>query len=496
MPVALADARPLRESALMLTLLGSPRRCCDGLTRRETLQAGALALIGGLTLPRLLGAEASDFVRATPPGKARSVILLYLLGGAATQDMFDLKPAAAAEVRGEFKPRATSAPGIQICEYLPRTARWMHRAAIVRSVSHKAGCHNTLPSFTGLEVPLADITSTKDTYPPSMGSVCEYLKLKQNDLPAYVYLPCYLGWGQAIRRPGPYAGFLGQRYDPLFSECTPYLDKDAPREKPAYPQVLRGTPRLPDGVLREGITLDRLNTRRSLLQQFDAQQRDRESQPTFDQFDRMQQRAFDLLTSARVKAAFDLDSEDPRRLDAYGRTLFGNSALIGRKLVEAGVRLVTVTWDIFWDRFQLQYDGWDTHNRNFAILREYNLPYFDLAFSGLLDDLAGRGLLDETLVVVLSEMGRTPKINGNAGRDHWTFCYSVVLAGAGIRGGTVYGASDAQAAFVKDLPVSTGDICATIYHCLGIDPDMPVYDHAGRPVPVANGGQPIQEILE
>jgi hypothetical protein len=475
-------------------MLGSPRRCCDGVTRRETLKAGALALLGGFGLPELLASEERRGT-ARRPGKARSVILLYLLGGAATQDMVDLKPGAPAEVRGEFRPAATSVPGIQVCEHLPGMARWMHKTAVVRSLHHRAGCHNTLPSYTGYEALLPDITTTRDTYPPSMGSVCEFLNRGGGDLPAYVYLPCYLGWGQAIRRPGPYAGFLGQRYDPLFTECTPFLDPGVPAERPGYPRVLRGQPRLPGSSLTPGITLDRLDTRRGLLRQFDDGLRRAATQPALDTFSRVQQRAFDLLTSARVRTAFDLEAEDRRLRDRYGRTLFGSSALIARRLVEAGVRFVNVTWDIFWDRFRLQYDGWDTHTRNFAILREYNLPYFDLAYSALLEDLHGRGLLDETLVVVLSEMGRTPRVNANAGRDHWTFCYATWLAGAGIRGGTVYGASDAQAAYVKDRPVSPADVCATIYECLGIDPEMPVRDRAGRPAPVAHGGRPIRDIL-
>jgi hypothetical protein len=480
----------------MLTVLGSPRRCCDGLTRRETLNAGALSVFGGFfNLPSLLALEENRDRHAGRHGKAKSVIVLYLLGGAATQDMVDLKPMAPAEVRGEFKPIATNVPGIQICEYLPGMANWMHKAAIVRSVNHKAGCHNTLPSYTGLEVPVPDNTITKDTYPPSMGSVCEYLKTTPSEFPAYVYMPCYLGWGQAIRRAGPYAGFLGQRYNPVFTECRPYADKGAPADGPGRPVVVRGQPFIPDSVLGGDITIDRLATRRGLLQQVDDQVRRLEDQPALGSFGRVQQRAFNVLTSSAVKAAFALDMENPRLLDRYGRTLFGNSTLIGVRLVEAGVRFVNVTWDIYWDRFRLNYDGWDTHTRNFPIMREYNLPYFNLAYSALMQDLQDRGLLDETLVVVMSEMGRTPRINGNGGRDHWTFCYSVIFAGAGILGGTVYGASDAQAAYVKDKPVSTGDICATIYHCLGIDPEMPVYDRSGRPTPIANGGRPIQEIL-
>lgn len=478
----------------MITMLGSPRRCCDGFTRRETLRAGGLAMLGGLSLPQFFAMEEARASTAAP-GKAKSVIVLYLLGGAPAQDMYDLKPEAPAEVRGEFKPIDTTAPGIQICEHLPQTAKWMHKAAIVRSVNHKGGCHNTLPSYTGYEQPLDNIVSTKDTYPPSMGSVCEYLNRSPGVLPAYVYMPCYLGWGQNIRRPGPYAGFLGPRYDPLYTECSPYIDKDAPRESPGHPQVLRGAPRVPHSMLEEGLTIDRLNSRRSLLAQIDDQLRAAEGQPALDKFDRQRRQAFDLLTSQEAKAAFDLEQEDPKLRDKYGRTLFGESALVARRLVQAGVRFVNVTWDCYWDRLKLQYDCWDTHVRNFPILRDYNLPYLDLTYGALVEDLEGRGMLDETLVVVLTDFGRTPKINANGGRDHWTFCYSVLLAGAGIRGGTVHGASDGQCAYVKDQPVSTGDICATIYHCLGIDPEMTVPDQLNRPIAVAHGGRPIREIL-
>ena len=246
----------------MLTMLGSRRRCCDGLTRRETLKAGALGLLGGFHLPGLLRAEEARGARAAP-GKAKSVIVLYLLGGA--RHAGHVRPEARRPRRGPRRVQADrhQRPGIQICEHLPLMARWMHRAAIVRSVNHKAGCHNPLPSYTGFEETLADIVSTSDTYPPSMGSVCEYLKDERDPLPAYVYMPCYLGWGQSIRRPGPYAGFLGKRYDPLFTECSPYVDKDAPAERPGHPQVLRGEPRIPDSTLGEGITIDRFHDPRA-----------------------------------------------------------------------------------------------------------------------------------------------------------------------------------------------------------------------------------------
>ena len=477
----------------MLTMLGSPRRTCDGLTRRETLQAGSLAMLGGFGLPQLLQAQETTAVRRRP-GRAKSVILLYLLGGAATQDMIDLKPNASSEVRGEFNPIATNVTGIRIGEHLPRMSRWMHKIALVRSLNHRAGCHNTLPSYTGLEQ-LLDNTSTRDTYPPSMGSVCEYLRRDQRELSDYVYMPCYLGWGQAIRRPGPYAGFLGQRYDALYTEVMPHRSPTGPTPAPGRPVTVLGEPRLPENTLAEGITIDRLNSRRSLMNQIDDQLRRTDTQPGIDHFNRTQRRAFNLLTSAEVRAAFDLQQEDPRLRERYGKTLFGNCSMIARRLVERDVRFVNVTWDLFWDRVPINYDCWDTHSNNFTTLKNINLPEFDQVYSTLLEDLETRGLLDETLVVVMSEMGRTPRINASTGRDHWTYCYGMWFAGAGIRGGTVVGESDSQAAYVKDRPISPADVCATIYECLGIDPDMMVPDRAGRPIPIAHGGRPIREIL-
>ena len=478
----------------MLTMLGGPRRFCDGLTRRETLKAGALSLLPGFTLPGLLQAEERR-PAGLNSGKARSVVLLYLHGGAPTQDIFDMKPRAPREVRGEFKPVSTSAPGIEICEHLPNSTRWMHRSAIVRSVTNKSNCHNTLPSFTGYEESLPDLTILKETYPPSMGSVCEYLKDPGNDLPAYVHLPAPLSWGSATPKAGPYAGFLGKRYDPLETICDPYVEKGVPTDRRENPALIRGMPRLPDHALAAGVTLDRLNNRKSLLDQLDQQLRQPRVQSALGTFDRYQQRAFDVLTSQKLKAAFDPDRVDASVRARYGDTLFGTSAFFGLNLVEAGVRFVTVLWDWYNARIpNLQDFGWDTHMYNFPILRKY-LPQVDLAFSSLMEDLESREILDETLIVIMSDFGRTPRVNNDAGRDHWIHCYSVLFAGAGIRGGTVYGASDDQAAWVKDRPVATADICATIYACLGIDPHQLIHDRLGRPVAIAQGGEPIHDIL-
>jgi len=474
----------------MFTVLGSKRRCCDGITRRETLKVGALTALGGFGLPQYLRARERGH---TFPAKAKSIIVLYLLGGAPTQDMYDLKPDAPKEIGGEFSPIATSAPGVDICELLPLSARWMHRSAIVRSVGHEAGCHNTLPSYTGFEGKLDNIASTKDGYPPSMGSVCEYLNDAGSQVPAYVYMPCYLGWGQSIHRPGPYAGFLGKRYDPLFTECDPHVDK--PPDVPYHSQVLRGRPLIPNSTLGDGMTLDRLSTRRSLLDQINEQRFAVASSPALTSFDKQAQRAWGILTSSGVRDAFDLDKEDAKLRDRYGRSLFGESALVARRLVEEGVKFINVTWDCYWERLKLQYECWDTHKRNNGILRDYNLPQLDLTYNALMQDLDERGLLDETLVVVMSDFGRTPKFNANGGRDHWTYCYSVLFSGAGINGGTVYGASDKHAAYIAENPVSTGDICATIYRLLGIDPEMRVRNQIGQPIEIAHGGQPITDVL-
>jgi hypothetical protein len=483
----------------MITVLGSPRLSCDGLTRRETLKVGALSLLGGFfNLPSLLALEQAPAASARQC-KAKSVILLYLQGGPATQDMFDLKPDAPDGIRSDFKPIATNVPGIRVCEHLPKMAKWMHKTAVLRSVFHNGGCHNNLPMYTGYDVPPPD-DSPRDTDPPSMGSVCtfyehEILGKKPADLPVYAYLPCSLGWGEARRKPGPGGGFLGQRYDPLCTECTAYLDK--PMKKSDDMQVVRGEPVFKDIDLPEGMTLDRLFARRSLLQQIDDQVRRVEASAAEERLTGKRKLAFNLITSAEVRAAFDLNREPQRLRERYGQSLFGSSTLLARRLVERGVRFVNVSWDNFRERFELPPSNqvWDTHERNFPILKENHLPNLDQTYSALMEDLDERGLLDETLVVLMGEMGRTPKINENAGRDHWTFCYSVLLAGAGIRGGSVYGASDKQAAYVKDNPVHIRDICATIYHCLGIDPEMKVRDQGNRPVAIAHGGEPLREIL-
>ncbi|MFM7056956.1 MAG: DUF1501 domain-containing protein [Planctomycetota bacterium] len=422
------------------------------------------------------------------PGKAKSVIFLYLHGGAPSQDMFDLKPKAPREIRGEFNPIATNVPGIEICEHLPGMARWMHRSAILRAVHHKAGCHNEIPSFTGYESPSGMQELDDRGLPPSMGAVCEFLKPESQRLPAYVSLPNPLNV-QGETGPGP--GFLGRRYAPLESRATPEFDSGAVLNQRSSPPVIRGIPRLEDSQLIEGVNSNRLALRKQLLLPQSANPASR-NQAEFTQFQEM---AFDVLTAPQLRECFD-----PRLIDAgvrnrYGNTLFGNSAYLATKLVAAGVKFINVIWTWYYGAFPGVADyGWDTHEHNFSILRSY-LPQVDQVYSSLLQDLEQSGLLDETLVVLTTDFGRTPGVNATAGRDHWMHCYSTVLAGAGIRGGTVHGTSDSSAAWPVDGAVRPADICATIYELLGINPDLYVHDQLNRPHKIAQGGEPIWQIL-
>jgi hypothetical protein len=487
--------------APLLRMLGSPRRFSNGLTRRETLAAGALTFLGGgFDLPTLLAAESAGAARGVRPGvgtaKAKNVIVLFLLGGAATQDMYDLKPDAPSGVRSEFKPIATNVPGIDVCEHLPLTAQWMHRTALIRSLNHKAGCHNCLPCYTGFEQLMPD-QNPRESDPPSMGSVCEYLegRTDPNELPAYVYMPNSLGWGQNIRRAGPFGGYLGKKFDAFTTECEPKNDPGV-KPLPGAPGTVRGVPLLPNSALPAELTVDRFNHRKDLLRQIDDEFRRLDRTEATERYGENRQRALGVLGASKLADAFSPAKEPAKLVERYGNTLFGNSALVARRLIERGARFVNVTFDLYHTTpGLLDYDAWDTHRQNFKILKENKLPIFDQVYTALLEDLEARGLLDETLVLVMSEMGRTPNVNKAAGRDHWTHCYGAMLAGAGIRGGTVVGTSDATTAYVKDRPVSTTEICATAYHLLGIGPETHLPDRSGRPHFVNMGAKPIHELL-
>lgn len=455
-------------------------------SRRQML--GTTAVLAGSAFSQNVRAAEVPVIRR--PGKAKSVIFIYLHGGAPTQDMFDMKPLGPVESRGEFQPIPSNVPGIDLCEHLPRMSQWMHKAAILRAVHHRAGCHNEIPSFTGYESPSGMQELNDQHLPPSMGSVCEFLKPPQDRLPAYVSLPNPLGY---YGETGPGAGFLGHRYAPLLTGAPPEFDPDANLKDRPNPVMVRGIPRINDSRLIEGMTSDRLRSRQTLLSQLDVNPARQASDAVkFDQFQRW---GFDVLTSHQLQSCFDPGLIDQRVKERYGNTLFGNSAFIATKLVEQGVQFVNVIWTWYFQLIAgLQDFGWDTHEHNFSILKRY-LPHVDQVYSSLMEDLQRSGLLDQTLVVLTSDFGRTPNVNHLAGRDHWMHCYSTVLAGAGIRGGSIHGASDRQAAWPVDGPVRPADICATIYECLGIDPDTIIHDRLNRPHKIAQGGEPIRAIL-
>jgi hypothetical protein len=468
-------------------------------TRREMLRLGSLGALG-LTLPEMWAAPAP----ANPPrgaGPAKACILFFLEGGPAHQDLWDMKPDAPAEVRGEFKPIASSVPGVFVCEHLPLLARQMHHVALVRSVHHTVVDHNAgaYYALTGRSPVVGGrliVRDEPDNFPP-IGAVAGQFRPIDRPLPAFVHVPEIMS-NNGYDLPGQRAGFLGAAFDPLVVG-----DPSAPNFTVAGLSPPRDVDRA------------RLAARRELLARLNRADDGGPLPPTSPAADRLRayhEKAFALITSAESRRAFDLHRESARVRERYGlpdRTdrsrearqfgglpHLGQSMLLARRLVEAGVRLVTVCTGRRLDQ------AWDTHRQHFPLLKKSLLPYADRAFSALIEDLSDRGMLDETLVVAMGEFGRTPKLGqitssagaDRGGRDHWPHCYSILLAGGGIRGGAVYGASDKHAAYPAQDPVAPEDVAATIYLALGIDPARRLADPLGRPQHVAVG-QPIRALF-
>jgi hypothetical protein len=442
-----------------------------------------------MTLPRLLQAAAQGPESAAP--QARSIILLNLFGGPSHLDMFDMKPGAPAEVRGEFQPIATSVPGLQICEHLPRLARWMHKATLIRSVSHSYNSHNPYAVLTGFtEGDDRENYYTKRTDHPGVSSVCQYLGIGPRDVPGSVYLPALPGYSQGLRRAGPYGGYLGRQYDPLFADCDPKFLREFDQNQSFYdPITPYGEPRLPAIESAPALTIDRFQRRTSLLNQVDRQVAGLQRSRDLATMDHFQHKAIELLTSSRARRAFDLSAEPEEARRLYGKSLFGTSLLVARRLVEAGVTFVAVTTE------SRGAGHWDSHEKNFSMLKTFNLPNLDEISSALIEDLNQRGLLETTLVVIMGEMGRAPRVNGKAGRDHWPRCGFSLLFGAGVKHGFVLGASDKMGAYPTERPVSPGDLVATLYHLLGVDSQMMLPDLSGRPIAISHGGTPITELF-
>ncbi len=471
----------------MLSILGRGSKLCDGVNRREFLRVGGLSLFGSMTLPRLL--QAADQRERRRTARAKSVILFNLLGGPSHMDMFDLKPLAPAEVRGEFRPIATSVNGVQICEHLPNVARLMHKACLIRTITHTYNSHDPLPIMTGFTGANPQLQA-QPSDPPDIGAICQYLGMGPRELPGAVCLPCFPGSGESYKRGGPYGGYLGSQYDPLFALCNPRFGRE-PRMNYYDPVMPIGEPFLPGLDQLPEMTVSRFDGRQSLVQQVDRAFEETRRSPAMERLGRFQQRAFAMLTSSKTRDAFDLSKESDRTRDRYGRNLYGSSLLVARRLVEAGVPFVSVHQEIF----RHYGHAYDMHENNFSMLKDFNLPLLDQVYPALIDDLEARGLLDETLVIVMGEMGRTPRINGKAGRDHWPQCGFSLLTGGGVRAGHVHGSSDRDGAYPATLPVSPASLVATIYHLLGIDPHLMVPNRVGQPLPIAHGGDPVVGVL-
>jgi hypothetical protein len=440
-----------------------------GITRRELLQVGYSGLLG-IGLPSLLArrAEAGGAKRSRSASsrKPKSVILVYLTGAPSHLDTFDMKPEAPPEIRGEFKPIATKLPGVSICEHLPRLASRADKYALVRSLAHRENNHlvATHHLLTGHPQPGAffDKTASRDDW-PSYASALNYLRPRHDGIPSGVNLPTFLMEGPLVW-PGQHAGFLGPRYDPW------QVSRD-PNAADFRVDSLRLSP---------GLDVSRLSERSSLLNQVNRQQNHLADLAAATHLTDQQQLAISVLTSGKIARAFEMDREPPAVRDRYGRHTFGQSLLLARRLIDAGVPVVQANMG--------HVQNWDSHSDIFPTLKKRLLPPLDQAVAALLDDLEASGLIDETLVMMMGEFGRTPKITGSSpGRDHWAPCFFGLFAGAGVRGGQVIGKSDKIGAYPITPPYTPDDIGATVYHMLGIDPAVEVRDRQDRPVRLNRG---------
>ncbi len=452
------------------TMMAATHRHAHGIVRREFLQVGFSGFLG-LGLPGLLAGRASAG-SSTP--RAKSMILIFMSGGLGHLDSFDMKPDAPEGIRGEFKPMGTKVPGIHYCEHLPGLASHADKLAIVRSMSHTYTNHlnATHEILTGHSQPGAffDKIASRDDY-PCYASALKYIRPPGDGIPGGVMLPTYLMEGP-LTWPGQNAGFLGPKFDPLQIKQDP--SKPDFREESLSPPV--------------GFSIERMNRRRELLDEMLARRDSLSASTSTDRDPMSEQRelAYSMLLSGKVARAFDIHREDPKTRDRYGRNMFGQSILLAKRLVDAGVPIVQANMG--------KVQNWDTHSGNFRRLKGELLPPLDRGVSALLDDLASSGKLDETLVIVAGEFGRTPRIgastgnaNGPDGRDHWSKCFSIAFAGAGIRGGQVIGQSDRIGAYPASRPYGPGDFASTIYRALGIDPETEMRDRFDRPIRLSLG---------
>lgn len=452
------------------------------INRRDLLRIGGPGMLG-LTLPKLLQAQEAKPVSTAPKATAKRVIFLFQWGGPSHVDTFDMKLNAPTEYRSKYQAISTSVPGMHICEHLPETAKVMHHFAQIRTVHHTMNNHNSAgyTALTGVEPPIDDqrLRDSLDLF-PAFGSVVDKVAPNQNELPTFVSFPHTISDGSVT--PGQRASFLGKIHDPLFIPNDPSA-ADFELSQLSLPS---------------DISLGRLSDRRQLQQLINRQTQVLDASAAAQGLNAYYEKAISMLNSRKVRNAFDISKEPTELRDAYGRTTYGQSCLLARRLVESGVKFVTVYFSRSIGGRSKTDGGWDTHGfddtRMYEILPEWHLPLTDHTLPVLMHDLEQRGLLEDTLVMWFGEFGRTPKINKNISRDHWPKCYTVLLAGGGIQGGAVYGASDRYGAVPDRDPVTTGDLAATMYHALGIDPATEIRDNLNRPLPIAKG-RPVTRIF-
>ena len=454
----------------------------DRWSRRQVLKVGGMSLLG-LGLPRLLRAEDEARRSGTLRPKIKSVIFLFQWGGPSHVDMFDMKPDAPEAIRGPYRPIASSADGIQVSERLERTAKVMDRVTLVRSVHHTMNNHNSAGYYalTG-HAPALDDQRLRDSLElyPAFGSVVDRFTERDREIPGCIAYPHVIRDGSIT--PGQHASFLGKEHDPLFFSQDPNAPDFA----------------LPELSLPTGLDPARLMERRELQRLVDRQSRLMEVSAGARGLDQYYEKARNMLGSERLRRAFDLGREPDAVREAYGRTTYGQGCLLARRLVEHGAKFVTVYFSDNIGGQSTTSGGWDTHGFNntrmFPIVEKFHLPMTEQTLPTLLNDLDARGMLQETLVLWMGEFGRTPRINSNASRDHWPHCYTVMFAGAGVKKGFVYGASDKEGMYPADKPVRPDDLAATLYHLFGIDPATEVYGPGNRPLVLASG-KPITGIL-
>jgi hypothetical protein len=487
---------------------------CDGFSRRELLQVGSLGLFG-LTAADLLARDLrTEKARQHPSfGSAKSCILIFPYGSPSSHETFDPKPDAPSEVQGEMKAISSNVPGLAVCDRIPNTAAVMDKVTVIRSMTHPYPLHGLAYAVTGIPTYTPELeTRARDArHWPFIGSVVDYLDSRGGvsppELPRNIGLPWMVNsrTDNPAVNAGPFAAFLGAAHDPIWTEFDGSGLHVAPKNtvgqttrfrNPFGGTQVSGRFHLSSAAeLPADISLDRLRLRGSLLAQFDKQRELLARSPRITTFDSQQQQALSLLTSTRMRTALDIGQETQQSREAYGMNLFGQSCLAARRIIEAGGRFVSVFWDCFG---QFANGAWDTHQYHYPRMKELLLPGFDLAFPALLKDLDERGLLDETLVIWMSEHGRTPKLVPNrpdGGRDHWSRAYSAVVAGGGVARGKVVGQTTRDGGDVLDHPISPKDILATAFHLLGIDPSTTVTDRLGRPHPIAGNGVVRDELF-